>query len=149
MKNVFVVVFFLAISVAVAEEKEKKLERHPRLFCDETNYDFGAVHSGKLIEHGFILKNNGEAPLHIHVAGCCGMKTDTGSNVIGVGETTSLIVSFSLKGLEGKQVRLVVIKSDDPEQTNFAIHLKGEAISPAKMQPNIISFGQISKNDAA
>ncbi len=101
----------------------------PRLACDEPVFDFGQAESGKRIEHTFVLRNTGDAPLSIDRvrAGCSCTSHRLERSLVPPGGRTTLAVEVSLKGRIGGQRISLYVHSNDPDQPFFKLQCNGFA----------------------
>lgn len=121
----------------------------PVLDCTKPTYLFGSFETGASLDHVFILRNTGEAPLTIHSArpdcGCSVVHLP--DKIISPGQSMPVRVQLSLKNLRGPVEKRVVISSDDPARPNFFLVLKGTARSSLQIYPLAVNFGSL-KADA-
>lgn len=79
----------------------------PRLSLPETQHDFGQVAPGSTLDYGFVLLNNGTAPLRIErvqsSCGCTVAKLD--KQVLDPSDLTELKVVYHPGALGGRRVR--------------------------------------------
>ncbi|MFO7871199.1 MAG: DUF1573 domain-containing protein [Kiritimatiellia bacterium] len=98
----------------------------PIIACDHPIFDFGQVTNRNHVEHVFVLKNAGSAPLEIKkVRGCCGASTQLGQQSIAPGSNTTLNVRLSLRGRNGKVKKVVYVHTDDPKNPYYGLRLIG------------------------
>jgi hypothetical protein len=95
-----------------------KIQANPVLNFSETQYDFGTIEEGKVVEHTFKFQNNGKATLNIDdIKTSCGCTAALVSNKkIGPGEEGTLKVELDTKNRKGKMSRTITITSNDPKQ---------------------------------
>lgn len=117
----------------------------PIAVCEESEYFFGAVPNTETISHDFILTNDGVSPLHISAVrtdcGCVLARLD--NDTLAPGESVTLKAKFGLKGRSGKQMRRIIIESNDPEQPRLVLALVGEALAQMEIVPDRIYWGNI------
>ena len=103
----------------------------PSLLCEELKYDFGLLASTGHMEHSFILKNGGSAPLDISqvktACGCTAAKL--GTNSLAPGTQTALAVSMNLQGRSGHQRKSIYVHSNDPVMQICQLNIVGEALA--------------------
>ncbi|MFC5044072.1 DUF1573 domain-containing protein [Aquimarina hainanensis] len=119
MSGLFVLSLFSCINNASATEtpeapaltaKEVTVSA-PVMSFSETNYDFGTITEGEIVEHTFTFTNTGNAPLVItNAKGSCGCTVSKWSrDPIAPGATGSMLVAFNSNGkpnLQNKQVTI-------------------------------------------
>lgn len=97
----------------------------------ETEYNFGEIESGEVVEHTFTFQNSGDAPLIISNAkASCGCTVPNWpKDPIQPGESGEIMVRFDSKGKSGVQNKAVTITANtQPNQTEVLI--KGMVNSP-------------------
>lgn len=92
--------------VAVGEE--------PVMTFDESEFDFGNIKEGEIVEHIFKFKNTGKSDLLITDAkGSCGCTVpDYKKEAIKPGESSEMKVSFNSSGKVGLQQKTVTIAAN-------------------------------------
>ena len=117
----------------------------PDIVCDEPEFFFGQATNTLTITHEFILSNEGSFPLFIRAVrtdcGCVASKL--ANDTLAPGESAALKVKFDLKGRSGRQVRRIIIESNDRNQPRLILMLAGEAIAPLEIIPDQIYWGNI------
>ena len=93
-------------------------QSNPVLNFSETQYDFGKILEGKVVEHTFKFQNIGKATLKISdIKTSCGCTAALVSNEkIGPGEEGTLKVELDTKNRQGKMSRTITITSNDPKE---------------------------------
>lgn len=121
-------------------------EARPSLSLDATTYDFGTVAQGSKVVHEFEIKNTGKADLVIQrVAPSCGCTaTQLASPVIRPGSAEKVRVTFDTSGFIGDKTKTVLIASNDPQNPEKVITLKGRVVSTYSVEPSRLDFGEIS-----
>lgn len=129
---------FLAFSVSVAISA-------PRTTVDRSSYDFGTVAQGKHVEHVFILKNIGDAPLTIgQVTTSCGCTVaDVSSRTVASGKTSDIRVSFNSAGFSGAVTKRIMVQTNDPKTPVFTFTLKGTVFEEIDVTPKQLNLGAI------
>ena len=118
-----IIIALIAIAAGGCVNKTPKIELIP------DSYDFGDVPYEK-IEHTFLVRNAGAAPLEIRgVSTSCGCtKAAVESETIMPGETTNLLVTFDPNIMgdneTGELLRVIYIKSNDPEQPEVEVEIR-------------------------
>jgi len=97
---------------AVVEYAEEAV--YPIMTFTETEYDFGNITEGDVVEHSFKFINTGDVPLIITVAkGSCGCTVPSfPKEPIASGETAEILVKFNSKGKLNKQSKTVTISTN-------------------------------------
>lgn len=125
MKNVLLLVVVLS-SIGFAQLIG------PKLVLQQTEYDFGNIIQGEEVSHTFVLTNSGGDLLKItKVNPSCGCTAAMPEkNELAPGESTNLNVKFNSKGRLGKQKKIVRIESNDPENHQLVLTIKGVVVLP-------------------
>jgi hypothetical protein len=122
----------------------------PMLVCDQAAYDFGKVDESVGIEHTFVLKNEGDAPLEIKQVqpspGCA--VTAVSSKIAPPGGDIRVTAKMSLRGRSGPQHKAISIASNDPEQSNFTLSLHGAVVAGLEINPGQLEFGNLNTASA-
>jgi len=117
--------------MSIQKTTEEKIEEDDKLLTqinfENNNFEFGKVKSGAVLEHTFIFKNNGDAPLYIYdVEVSCGCTIpDWSKEPIASGEKGELKIIFNTKGKKGQQTKLVKVFSNT-EPKVISLFIKGE-----------------------
>lgn len=117
----------VVVDKSVAKEANAKL---PKLKLNKTEYNFGDVEEGKLVETKIGFKNVGNAELIISdVKTSCGCTAALlSSKKLQPGESGNLRIELDTNGREGKLTRTIVIYSNDPEGPNQVITLNANIL---------------------
>ena len=99
------------ISNPLTAEKNAEEVVVPIIELDTDIYDFGEITQGESVSTEFILKNIGEAALLIRSAkGSCGCTVpEWPREVVAVGESADIKVTFNSAGKKGKQNKTVTL----------------------------------------
>lgn len=117
----------VVVDKSVAKQANAKL---PKLKLNKTEYNFGDVEEGKLVETKIGFKNVGSNVLEINdVKTSCGCTAALVSNKkLQPGESGNLRIELDTNGREGKLTRTVIIYSNDPEGPNQVITINANII---------------------
>ena len=122
---------------AAAADKEAS-EVFPVMSFEETEYDFGTVDEGTVVEHEFSFTNTGKAPLIVVDAkSSCGCTVPTWSKEpIAPGEKGSMMVRFNTNGKPNAQTKAITVTANTEKGTE-SVRIKG-MVTPKKKaaQPN-------------
>src|SRR3989304_170994 len=104
----------------------------PKLVLQQNEHDFGDIKQGEKVSHIFVLTNSGGDLLKItDILPSCGCTAAMPEkNELTPGESTNLNVTFNSAGRFGKQKKLVKINSNDPENPQQIITIKGVVVLP-------------------
>lgn len=121
----------------------------PRIVCDASTHDFGEAVSGSLVEHDYVVRNDGDTSLEIvSVRASCGCTAVNASqNIVPPGQTASIHARLDLSGRTGLQMKTITVTSNDPRNPSFQLVLRGTAVRPLSANPAAVYFGQIPARD--
>ncbi len=103
-----------------------------RIAFEETEYDFGEVQEGSIVEHEFVFKNVGKVPLSIlNARSSCGCTVpEWPKDPIPPGGTGKIKARFNTEGKINEQKKLIYITANTyPNETSVV--LKGR-VKPAR-----------------
>lgn len=128
-----------------AVEAEAPAALAPKMVCPETVYDFGERENDQVVEHHFVVRNEGTLSLEIRnvraSCGCTAVKpTD---NVVAPGGQTTIQVRFDLRGRNGRQIKTIFVQSNDPETPNLNLQIQGTIVQGLQAQPATLFFGRV------
>ncbi len=119
---------------------------NPKLVLQQSEYDFGDIIKGEKVTHVFVLSNSGGGLLKISsVRPSCGCTAAMPEkSELGPGESTNLTVTFNSSGRNGKQKKLIRIETNDPENPQQIITIKGNVVlEDANKQANpVLNFSE-------
>ncbi len=97
-----------------------------RIVFEQTEFDFGSIKEGEVVEHTFKFKNEGTEPVILaQVTATCGCTTpDYTKDPILPGKEGEVKVSFNSAGHPGVQQKFVTISSN-AENPVTTVQLKG------------------------
>jgi hypothetical protein len=144
-----VVICLLAPGLALWAEEEQSpppVQHKPRIACDEPTYNFGEMDNSQVVEHTFILRNEGDLSLEIKRAhASCGCTVARlADKMVPPGKQTELIAKLRLKGRNGHQKKRITVESNDPDTPRLMLYLEGDAVSELQPVPNHLFFGRVS-----
>ncbi|WP_020532670.1 DUF1573 domain-containing protein [Flexithrix dorotheae] len=123
LKIIFSFSFFILISsITFSQTPENK--GVAKIHFEEESFDFGDIYQGDVVQHTFILKNTGSAPLLLtNVATTCGCTAPNWSREpILPGKESEILVKFDSRGKSGIQNKIITIYSNaETPQTRVKI----------------------------
>ena len=123
MRKIIIIFLFLGISVFPQV-------MGPKVSVQQSDYDFGEAIQNDIVNHSFILTNNGGDVLKIldvkASCGCTAVKPD--KNELKPGESTQIKASFNTKGRKGPQTKTITVKTNDPDNPVVTFKLSGNVI---------------------
>lgn len=117
----------------------------PRLEVEDPVYDFGEQHNRQHIEHTFILRNTGEAPLRIlQIDSTCGCTVGAlASDVIDPGGNVELTARYNLRGRRGPESSTLVLRTNDPRRPEFPLNMRGVAVEYVRVTPGVLFYDTV------
>ncbi|MGB5849311.1 MAG: DUF1573 domain-containing protein [Ignavibacteriaceae bacterium] len=118
----------------------------PKLVTQQDEHDFGDIKQGEKVTHVFVIINSGGDLLTIKsVKASCGCTAALPEkNELAPGESTNLNVTFNSAGRLGKQKKLIRIESDDPDNPQVIVTIKGNVVlsdAESSTYP-VLNFGE-------
>jgi hypothetical protein len=110
--------------------------------CAAPVFDFGSRDNGADVEHTFVLRNAGTAPLLIgQVRTTCGCATTRlSTNALPPGASADLAVRLTLPNYLGAKRAAIYIQSNDPDQPQFSCRLQGTATTELDINPRQVKL---------
>ncbi len=120
----------------------------PKIACEQPEFDFGERSNEEKVEHEFIIKNIGDAKLLIDkVRTTCGCTVaELEKKELEPGESTKVKAILTLRGRQGATTKSISVESNDPETPILTLTLKGVAIPPILVEPQVVNFGKITED---
>lgn len=128
---------------AAREEDEfitpSKTGPHPQVELVEKEFHFGTMRQFDSSRHAFVVKNTGQAPLHLLPAGTtcsqCTIST-LKKNVVPPGETAEVELEWTIKNPAMHFEQSATIKTNDPNNPSFILTIKGDVGLDLSIMPN-------------
>jgi hypothetical protein len=121
----------------------------PEIAIDQSAFNFGSIHQGKKVEHLFIIKNKGDAPLTIKSVrpscGCTAASITT--SVISPGKTGGIKASFDSSKFAGAIQKTVAVDTNDPKAPTSTLTLTGTVVEDIQINPQQLNLGQVKVNE--
>ena len=120
------------LSANISEDFSKltpeQLANAPMLSIDKEEFDFGRVLVGEVVDHYYVLKNEGKSKLVIRkVKASCGCTaTQPEQMEIEPGRSTRIKASFNSAGRVGQQHKTITVITNDPKRSNITLTIKGD-----------------------
>ena len=89
-------------------------ENEPMLLLIESEYNFGDIQQGEIIEHVFFFENDGTKPLFISdaITTCECIEVETPQKPVTKGKAATIRVTFNSSGKIGPQNKIITIESN-------------------------------------
>jgi len=99
----------------------------PKIEFAKTDYDFGQINEGQVVEYEFSFTNIGKSDLLIRkIKSSCGCTTvEPSDKVIKPGKTSSFKASVRTKGLSGRNSKSITVISNDPVNPTVVLRISG------------------------
>ena len=135
-KNIRVIIptgFFILVWLSTSISLQAAL-KGPRIEFIETEWDFGNVKQGKVMNHVFKFRNTGDEPLIIKR-----VRTDCGCTAalvtdkkVAPGKKGEIKVSFNTLGYGGELRKYIYVESNDPVESNKQLVVKADIDIPPR-----------------
>ncbi len=117
----------LQVSAIIKEKFTDAQKANPPVIeFEESEFDFGTIKQGEVIEHVFTYKNTGKSDLVIRKTrtscGCTAVNVD--SKPVAPGQTGELKIRFNSAGKVNRQVKTITIVTNCPDPNKNTIVLK-------------------------
>ena len=113
-------------NVTLASNPEKVQDGVPKpvFSFEDTEFDFGTVNEGDIVNHTYLFTNTGKSPLVIDKAtASCGCTVpDWPKQPIGAGETGEIKIRFDTRNKPNQQIKIIsIIANTEPTLTRLRI----------------------------
>lgn len=117
----------------------------PELVVEKPVFEFGTIPQGEKVEHAFVLKNKGSAPLTIkNTRTSCGCTVaNASSSVIQPGKNTVIKASFDSSNFFGNVAKTISVETNDPKTPVFVLTLKGTIVEEITTSPRQVNLGTL------
>jgi len=151
MKNMkyTIIIFIVLVTIIINGCKKTNNVDGPWLECKQSVYDFGKVSNYKMLEHTFLLYNNGNMPVEvndIHSSCSCNVK-QLENETIQPGKTTRLVTSMDTTGKKGLVESKYIVKTNDPNGQSIELTLKADVQEYVDIKPGSVYFGRIISDE--
>ena len=140
-----------ADNIKAENVKIEKSGEKPKIYFEKQIYDFGKIYIGDNVNYGFKFKNFGTGELIINdVKTSCGCTAAVVSKNHLLKEEEGVVeVKFNAGHYVGKVTKMIVVNSNDTENSKFKLTITGEVIEEVSVDPKRINFGIIRKGESA
>jgi len=120
----------------------------PQIKVEQPMYNFGTLIQGKKLDHTFVIKNIGDAPLKInHIRPACGCTAANASvPVMLPGKTSDIKITFNSANFYGTVTKTVAVETNDPKTPTSTLTLTGTIIEEVAVLPKQLNLGQVRAN---
>lgn len=139
-------VLLLCASSAGAEDSPK-----PKAEILEKVFDFGTVTQGSKVSHDFTIRNLGTADLVVQrLVPACGCTAASSSpDPIKPGAESKIKVDFDTSGLAGEKLKTVRVFTNDFDNLNVVLSLKGSIEPDITVEPQSVFFEEVIRGTPA
>src|SRR5512146_176668 len=119
----------------------------PRAEVAEPAYNFGTAPGGPPIEHVFMIKNVGSAPLEIkNISSSCGCTAAKPSKTtLAPGEVSTIAASVDTHFEQGHSLSVITLTTNDPANASLQLRMEGVIKPQVEAQPMDIDFGSVRR----
>lgn len=123
----------------------------PKAQVVEPAYNFGTALSGPPVDHVFMVKNAGNAPLEIrNVSSSCGCTAAKPSKtILAPGEVATIAASVDTRFEQGHSLSVVTLTTNDPANASLQLKIEGVIKPQVAAQPMDVDFGSVHHGSAA
>lgn len=113
-------------------------------------FNFGVMEPGAEGKHSFVVRNTGEAPLRLEVAGStCKCTVGTLNDaVLEPGEQTDIELAWVATGLSEEFGQSARLKTNDPRLGELNLKIQGRIVSRMTMVPRHFTFGEVESGES-
>jgi len=139
MRRALLAALAAAVTVAPAWAQEARPQaagKGPKIVVEPPSFDFGAALQNKVLEKELLIRNAGTEDLVIeNVATTCGCTVaELDTKTIKPGAQTPLRVKLETRTNQGKIVKNVIVRSNDPTTPSLQIKLEAD-VKPETSAP--------------
>jgi hypothetical protein len=126
------------------------LAQAPKVALVEPNFEFNKVVVGRLVEHTYVLRNSGNAPLRMkNVNMTPPLRPVKLQATIAPGEEAQLKFSLDTTGVSGPFDGRIVLMTDDPKAPEIEMRFTGEVVASIEVTPRPVLVLVASKGHSA
>lgn len=141
-----IIIGYLVSKYLVASPEATK----PKITIEKPMHDFGSVAPGKILEHNFIIKNEGKSPLIIsRIRKSCSSCTNVNimDNLIPPNKKTFLKVSIITPKSRSFIKDFLAIHSNDPNEPIKFVFLTARIVPFIEVVPSVVNFGIVETSE--
>jgi hypothetical protein len=123
----------------------------PKIVCDEPVFEFGSLDNSEVVEHGFVLRNDGDGTLEIRGAkpSCGCTVADISSKSVAPGEVATILAKLNLHGRDGRQHKTITVESNDPQTPRLMLTMTGEAVAMLSVAPRTLIDPRLKRGETS
>jgi hypothetical protein len=137
------------IQPAVSKPVPAPVAPSAKAIAPTTEFDFGTVGMNASGQHTFSIRNEGAVPLTLKLAevSCKCTEAKLSAATLAVGETAEVAVSWKTEGQPSVFHQWVRLATNDPENREIALHVRGFVRDAIRFEPAELAFGEIMPPD--
>jgi hypothetical protein len=114
----------------------------PQLVADALEHDFGEVDAGAVLEHEFVLRNQGSEPVQVTrvVTSCECLKANAETAEVPGGGEFRLKLTLDTKGLQRVPVKVVTLHTSDPAQKQLRLRVRARIRPEISFEPRFVQL---------
>jgi len=118
----------------------------PELTVEKGTFNFGTVTQGKRVQHNFVIKNSGDAPLLVKqlTASCGCTAAKPSASTIPPGKSGEIQVTFDSTNFSGKVQKTVQMTTNAGKTPVYTFTLDGTVAEELQVSPQQLSLGQLA-----
>ncbi len=118
----------------------------PELAVEQGSFNFGSVTQGKTVQHNFVVKNVGDAPLQIKqlTASCGCTAAKPSAALVAPGKSAEIQVSFDSSNFSGNVQKTVAMATNAGKSPNYTFKLEGNVVEALQVTPRQLNLGPIA-----
>lgn len=134
---------------ATAAQGKPALNQGPMIHFDERAWDFGVIPQRTEVTHSFRFANAGTAPLRIfQVDTDCGCTAAlSADSTLAPGRASSIEVKFSSGNFEGRQQKIVMVRTNDPAEPRIDLVVTAEVKPYVQVEKSEFEFGEVRRGE--
>jgi len=118
----------------------------PELSVEKGSFNFGTISQGKKVQHNFVIRNSGDAPLQIKqlnaACGCTAAKPS--SSLIPPGKSAEIQVTFDPTNFSGKVEKTVTMTTNAGKSPSYTFRMEADIVEELQVAPRQLSLGPLA-----
>ncbi len=153
LRKTIYICFLLMMAVSLSSGSFVFVEKGPSIKFKKEKWNFGKVKQGKIVNHVFVFKNEGNKTLNIgKVNTSCGCTAVLVSEKkIPPGKEGKIKVTLNTRGYGGKLVKYIYVRTNDPvhprKQLTVSIEIEVPPQPKIELDSYFVDLGLILENE--
>ncbi len=117
----------------------------PRIIVEQPVFDFGTVRQGRKVDHNFVVRNRGDAPLVIEkTRSSCGCTVaNVTARSIPPGSSGEIKITFDSANFAGKIEKTIALDVNDPQTPTTTLVIRGVITEELVISPRQLNLGTL------